>query len=176
MTDSERTPDPMVAINRLPPGSGVIFRHYQLANRKQLAGQLASFCRQRHIKFLVAGDWQLAADVNADGIHLSEHIVRTGKGEGKRLRRKGFIITAAAHSHRSLWDAARTGVDAVIVSPVFQTVSHPQNLPLGIIKFSNMCRKSPVPVYALGGITQNNIGRLQKSGCVGIAGIGLFYR
>ncbi|MBT3764464.1 MAG: thiamine phosphate synthase [Rhodospirillales bacterium] len=175
MTDAERTPDPVTAINRLPEGAGVIFRHYGVPNRKEIARTLVPVCRHRRITLLIAEDWRLAAEINADGVHLPEHIVPTWRGGGNKIGRNNFMVTAAAHSQRSLWNAARAGVDAVLVSPVFPTVSHPENRPLGITQFSNMCRISPVPVYALGGITQDKLTRLQNSGCVGVAGIGLFY-
>jgi thiamine-phosphate pyrophosphorylase len=175
MTDAERTPDPGAAIKRLPKGAGVIFRHYQVPNRKEIAQSLVLLCRQRRITFLVAEDWRLAMEINADGIHLPEHDLRSWRGCSTRLGGKNFMITAAAHSQKSLWAAARAGVNAVLVSPVFPTVSHPKNVPLGITRFANMCRVSPVPVYALGGISKNNLARLHNSGCVGVAGIGLFY-
>jgi thiamine-phosphate pyrophosphorylase len=175
MTDLERTPDPVAAIKRLPKGAGVIFRYYQAPNRKEIARALAPLCRKLQIKFLIAEDWRLATEINADGVHLPEHALRSWRGGGNKRNGKRFLITSAAHSQSSLWDAGRAGVDAVLVSPVFPTVSHPNKMPLGITQFSNMCRISPVPVYALGGVTQNNLTRLKNSGCVGVAGIGLFY-
>jgi thiamine-phosphate pyrophosphorylase len=175
MTDAERTPDPGTAIKRLPKGAGVIFRHYQVPNRKEIAQELVLLCRPRRIKFLVADDWRLAMQINADGVHLPEHALQNWKGCGSGVGSKNLLITAAAHSQKSLWAAARVGVNAVLVSPVFPTASHSEKVPLGLTRFANMCRVSPVPVYALGGITENNLTRLQNCGCVGVAGIGLFY-
>ena len=173
LTDTQRTPDPAPAINRLPKGFGVIFRHYDAPNRHKLAEELARLCRQRHITFLVANDWSLAKKVHADGVHLPEHAIRTSRS----LINKNphFFVTSAVHSQRSLWQAVHAGVDAVLVSPVFPTPSHPKTKPIGLMRFSNICRISPIPVYALGGIDTTNAIRLQNSGCVGIAGISLFY-
>ena len=173
MTDTQRTPDPVSAVNRLPKGFGVILRHYDAPYRHELAEELARLCRQRHITFLVANDWSLAKRVHADGVHLPEHAVRTSRS--LRKRSSNFLVTSAAHSQRSLWHAVHAGVDAVLVSPVFPTSSHPGTRPIGLMRFLNICKISPIPVYALGGIDANATLRFQNSGCVGVAGISLFY-
>ena len=36
MTDEERAPDPLLNINRLEPGTGVILRHYNIKSRFEL--------------------------------------------------------------------------------------------------------------------------------------------
>ena len=103
--------------------------------------------------------------IGADGVHLSE--ARIGDAAGLKARRFG-LITAAAHSLRPL---AKAGpVDALILSAVFATASHPGRPALGAARANLMAREAPLPVYALGGITGENAGRL--SGFAGIAAIG----
>lgn len=172
MTDAQRMLDPVSAIKRLPRGFGVIFRHYDASNRHELAKELGRVCRERHITFLVANDWSLAKNVRANGVHLPEHAVRTSRN--RRNKNAPFLVTSAVHSQRSLWHAVHAGVDAVIVSPVFWTSSHPNATPIGLIRFATICKMSPVPVYALGGISTNNLVRIKNCGAAGIAGISLF--
>jgi len=93
MTDDARLPDPEAAIRSLPPGAGVIFRHYGHKDRAMLATRLAALCRQRRLVFFVAGDWRLAAGVGAAGLHLPEYLARQGAAAGARLWRES---TAAA--------------------------------------------------------------------------------
>ena len=59
-----------------------------------------------------------------------------------------------------------------LLSPVFETKSHPGNAGLGVLKFAAWGRRAPLPVYALGGIDAGNARRLSHSGAAGIAGIG----
>ncbi len=171
MTDSRRLPDPLPAITGLPRGSAVILRHYEDAGREVLARRMASLCRARGLRLLIGGDGRLAAAVGADGLHLPDFMVRRGL---VLRRRPGWIITAAAHSPAALRRAARAGADAVLLSPVFVTASHPGVPTLGIQRFARLCRRSPLPVYALGGITAATMPRLAAAGAVGIAGIGCF--
>ena len=85
-----------------------------------------------------------------------------------------WLVTAAAHSPGALYRAERAGADVVLLAPVFPTESHPQTRPLGTLRFSVWCRQSPIPVYALGGVSPVNLRRLKDSGTRGFAGISGF--
>jgi len=174
MTDSRRLPDPLAAVQRLARGSALILRHYDAPDRTELAKVLARACRRRGIRLLIAGDWRLAAAAGADGVHLPEGLARKGPGAWAAglSRKPGFLVTAAAHSPLAIRRAARAGADAVLLSPVFPTASHPGAPSLGALRFAAWCRRSPLPVYALGGVNARTAGRLAGSRLAGIAGIG----
>jgi thiamine-phosphate pyrophosphorylase len=174
MTDSQRLPNPLAAVASLPAGGAVILRHYGAPGRQDLARELAALCRRRRIRLLIGGDARLAYAVGADGLHLPEWQVRRGPGRWRRWRPPGWIVTAAAHSPASLFRAAGAGADAALLSPVFATASHPGAGTLGALKFTAWCQLSPLPVYALGGISAANIDRLKDCGSIGFAGIGGF--
>lgn len=170
VTDARRLPDPLPAAARLPPGAGVILRHYRHPGRAALARDLASLCRARGLWLLIAGDGRLAAEAGADGLHLPEALV--GRAIAWRRRRPGWLITAAAHSRPALVRAARAGVDAALLSPVFATASHPGARPLGPLRFAALVRATRLPVYALGGVDAGTARRLKESGAVGLAAVG----
>jgi thiamine-phosphate pyrophosphorylase len=119
----------------------------------------------------------LAERIGADGVHFSEATFRhrvCGKRPG--AKRRHYIITAAAHSYPALLRAARLGADAVLLSPVFATASHPGARPLGAVRFAACARKlrraSAVPIIALGGIRASNAQRVAGAGAAGFAAIG----
>ena len=172
MTDSIRLPDPDAAVLALAPGSAVVLRERSRARLAVLARRLSPLCRARRIRLLVAGDWRLAREVGADGLHLPEAAIRRGPGRWRRARRRDWIVTAAAHSPIAIRLAARLGVDAVLLSPVFATASHPGARTVGPLRFARWARESPLPVYALGGIDAIHARRLRGSGAAGFAGIG----
>ena len=174
MTDSVRLPDPRAAVLHLAPGSAVILRHYDHPERADLARDLAKICRQRRIMLLIAGDWRLAAAVGADGVHLPESLARRGPPAWGATagKRSEFLVTAAAHSPAAIQRAERAGVNAVLLSPVFATASHPGKKGLGPVRFALWCRKAHVPIYALGGIDSMTFRRLKGSGLTGVAAIG----
>lgn len=168
VTDEKRLPDPQAAMMNLPPGSGVIFRHYGEPNRAALAAKLRTVARRRRLIFIVAGDARLAARLQADGVHWRE----SDLAGPRPVPARPMIATASAHSIRALYRAKRRGVDAVLLGPVFMTASHPGRAGLGAIRFRLLARTSPLPVYALGGITPENALALLGSTAVGIAALG----
>jgi len=176
MTDDLRGADPLALIDRLVPGSGLVFRHYDHPHRAQLAGEVVSRCRKRGIFCLVAGDIGLAAATGADGAHLPEQQLAGARRAIKAYQGGGGWITAAAHSRAAARAAEQAGVDGLFVSPVFATSSHPGTRGLGLNRFARMIRPLRVPVFALGGITFETIKRVSFAGAYGIAGISLFDR
>lgn len=174
MTDEHRLPNPKSVLATLPRGTGLILRHYGAPDRAVLARELAAACRCRGIILVIAGDWRLAADVGAAGLHLAESLTRQGPPAGARLwqRRSRRLLTVAAHGSCGLRRAAAVGASAALLSPIFPTVSHPKRSPLGVMRAAGMIRRSPLAVIALGGVTRQTVRRLRGSGFAGIAGIG----
>ncbi len=174
VTDAGRLPDPLSAICRLTRGDGVLFRHYELppAKRLALARQVAELCRQRGLVLLVAGDVRLARAVAADGLHLPQALIH----QAATARRAGlWLVTAAAHDAGAIMQAARHGADAVLVSPVFATASHPGAASLGVLRFAALttqAHRRGLSVYALGGITPAGFARLRGLPLAGYAAIG----
>jgi thiamine-phosphate pyrophosphorylase len=175
MTDSRRLPEPLPAVRALPPGSAVIVREIEGERRARLVRQLRPVCRRRRIRLLVAADEDLAR--RADGLHLSETMVRGGTRRWRLSRRRpDSLVTASAHSAGAICRAAALGVDAVLLAPVFATASHPQARPIGPLRFARLVRASPLPTYALGGIDEAGARRLLRSGAAGFAAIGALAR
>lgn len=174
MTDAARVPDPRAAVAGLPRGAAVILRHYDAPGRAVLAVDLAGLCRMRGLTLLVAGAWRLAAAVGAHGLHLPEYLAQRGPEPGARLwlKHKHRILTAAAHGPRALARARGIHADAVLLSPLFPTVSHPQNKALGVTRAAMMARGAKVSVIGLGGIAPKHSGALKRRGFSGIAGVG----
>ncbi len=163
MTD-DRAADWVDAVRRLPPDSVVVVRARDKAKRRLLAKQLDGMAR-----LLIADDPGLAAEMGAVGLHLPERRMRDALHW--RARFPYWIITSAAHSLRALMGAGQ--LDAVFLSPVFATSSHHEAPSLTPVRAGLIAALSPVPVYALGGVTMRNAARLAPA-FSGIAGIGLF--
>ena len=75
----------------------------------------------------------------------------------------------AAHSKAALRRAARLGMDAAFLSPIFSTRSGSSNPALGLSRASALARASALPVIALGGVNASNAKRLVGRGFAGLA-------
>jgi thiamine-phosphate pyrophosphorylase len=71
-------------------------------------------------------------------------------GRAEISRRRGIVLLTA-HSLREIGRAAKA--DAILLSPVFPTRSHPGAPVLGPIRFRLLAQKAGPPVIALGGMT-----------------------
>ena len=172
LTDAARLGEPDRALAHLPPGSLVIQRDYGHPDRLAWARRLQALCRQQGHYFLLAGDWRLAMRLKCDGVHLPE--AQLARAPVKRIKACGLMVTASGHGRAALWRAERSGVDAVLLSPVFSTASHPDARPLGVHRFAGLVRHSALPVYALGGVNEGTARRLKGTGAAGIAAISGF--
>jgi thiamine-phosphate pyrophosphorylase len=156
-TDDERLPDPVAAARALPKGSLVVIRVRDAVRRANLLSAMP-----KDLLIVVAGDPVLAA--KADGLHLAE--ARAHEAAHWRARHPRWLITAAQHGPH----APSPHLDAVFLSAVFPTGSHPDRAALTAIRANAIAQASSIPVYALGGIGARNASRLR--GFVGIAAIG----
>ena len=173
MTDPARG-DPAAAMRALPRGAAVIFRHYEAADREALARALRHLARARGLVFLVAGDPRLAARLGADGFHAPERLVHR-IAAARRLMPLG-LMSAAAHGVPGILAARRAGADAVLISPVFATASHPGARGLGPVRFAALARLADGKAVALGGMDGRALRRLRGSGAAGYAAIAAFAR
>lgn len=172
MTDETRLKAPVEAAAALPRGSVVILRDYGSPHRVDLARALRATCYRQGLLLLIGADSALARAVRADGVHYPEALVPRS---GLIARPKPhWFVTAAAHSAAGLNRARRAGVDAAILSPVFETTSHPGRLSLGPTRFAALVRSVELPVFALGGVTDSSAAGLLHGGAVGIAGVSAF--
>lgn len=173
MTDAVRLPDPIAAVKRLPFDAAVLVRHFDPDARTKLVRELAPICHARHLILIVSDDLALAEVYHADALHLPERRAAAPEALAIRRRWRG-LLTCAAHSSRAIKRAEAIHADAVLVSPVFQTPSHPKGAAIGTFRFMVWARAARCPVYALGGMSAATAGRVSGRTIVGIAGIGGF--
>ena len=159
---------------QIPKGTAIIFRSYNIKDRKKTAKELLKFCKIKGLKLLISSDVKMAREINADGIHLPEYMIY----DQSKINWKNFktwklkfkwIVTAAAHDKKSLYKAFINNVDAALLSPIFSTKSHINKKKLGVTKLIKWVHEMKIPIYALGGVNLSTIQYLKKTGVVGFA-------
>ncbi len=133
------------ALRALPRGSGFVFRHYHLAPeaRRRRFDDLAKIARECGHAVILSGTPGEAERWGADGLYGPPG----GIGPGPALR------IATAHGRAEIEEANAIGADAVMLSPVFATRSHPDAQALGPERFHVLATLAQMPVIALGGMT-----------------------
>jgi thiamine-phosphate pyrophosphorylase len=136
------------ALDRLPSGAGIVFRHYSLplAERRALFTRVRRMARKRGWLLLLAGRPAQARAWGADGHH--------------GLARGGGLSSASVHNLREIRAAERAGAAFIFLGPVFATRSHPDARTLGPLRFSMLAGGTALPVIALGGMDAARLRRL----------------
>ena len=149
------------AIAALPPGAGIVFRHYHTSDdvRMALAREVAAHCAERGLTLAVARDVELARQVRARLVHNPAG--EPGDLPGSR----------SAHSLEEAQAACDEGAALLFVAPVFPTRSHPGRPALGEVEAVRIAQACSVPAIALGGVSRANFEPLRHGGFYGWAGI-----
>jgi len=138
----------------------------------RLVEDVATLPEKAACRLLVNERLDIAMTCGADGVHLPSDSLPL---EAVRARAgANWLAGISCHAEQDVERAARGGASYVLLGPVFATPSKPAGPPLGIPRLREICRRSPVPVFALGGVTRENAGACVQAGAAGIAGIRLF--
>ena len=131
---------------RLPRGSGLIFRHYHLdaTERRRRFTALSRVARRYGHLVVLSGDARQARRWGADGAYGPP---------GSLAKGPAILRLVTAHSLREIAEARRARADAILLSPVYATRSHPGAAPLGPVRFRLLAMRAAAPVIALGGMS-----------------------
>lgn len=135
----------------------------------EIMGLCTRLCKQNSVKLQFNVPDQIET-LTSDGIHLnSQRLLKT------KRRPAGDIVSASCHGRQELEHAQSIGVDFAVLSPVQKTRSHPYARPLGWDTFQQLVDGINMPVYALGGVTADDIEQAWNSGGQGVAAISAFW-
>ena len=155
-------------IDKLDKETTVIFRNYNQIIDKGLILRLKNYCKKKCNKFLLSNNFKMAINLNLDGVYVPSFNKDT-----KHLSysfKKNFIILGSAHNACQIRTKELQGVKGIFLSSVFKKN---KNF-LGIYRFKLLSRLSKKPIIALGGISINNLKKLNLINCLGFAGISFF--
>ena len=113
---------------------------------------------------LINDDEALARRVGADGVHLS-----SPRLAGLAERPDFAWVAASCHHEQELARAAALALDFALLSPVLPTATHPGAPGMGWPAFSRQIERSPIPVFALGGMTPALLETARVHGAHGVA-------
>lgn len=106
------------------------------------------------------------------GLHLNRHhaAVINARPVGQDV-----LFGVSCHSAEEIAHAQNIGADYLLLSPVLPTASHPSAKLLGWESFSVLAELANIPVYALGGVSEEHIKTAQSCGAQGVAGISAWW-
>jgi thiamine-phosphate pyrophosphorylase len=164
---------PLLAVVEACLGAGlraVQLREKDLPAREllQLATDLRELTARHQARLLVNDRVDVALAVGADGVQLPG--AGLPPGAARRLLGPGRLVGVSTHSAAEVEAAALDGADFVLFGPIYDTPSkRPYGAPQGLTGLAEACRRSQLPVIAIGGVTAARVPELRDAGAAGIA-------
>lgn len=136
---------------------------------RAVAQQAVSVCQSAGTGLIVHGTPERFADTpGAAGLHLPW---REAANLASRPVPSGVWLGVSCHSADQLAHAVEIGADYATLGPVRVTATHPGAEGIGWDAFRELTAIANIPVFALGGLSPEDIDRARNEGGQGIAGI-----
>ena len=153
--------------------------YIQLREKDLGARELAALAREAvaavegtAAKLLVNARVDVALSCGAAGVHLpSDGMLASDARAIAGGFRNQFTIGVSCHTAGEVRMAWSHGADIAVFAPVFEKNGRDG---VGVNALREACNCCPLPVFALGGVTQENSAECLEAGAAGVAGIRLF--
>ncbi len=149
-------------------------RFFQYRNKRgtrravyETACLLSPIAHRARALFIVNDHADIAAAVDADGVHLGQDDLPID--QARKVLGSGKIVGISTHSREQAADAERAGADYIGFGPVFSTATKDAGEAKGISALKAVKQTVGIPVIAIGGITRANISDVLRSGADGAA-------
>jgi len=133
-----------------------------MAELYPLARRLRERCRQAAALFIVNDRADLALALEADGLHVGQDDLPAAAA--RRLLRPGMILGVSTHDEPQARQALEDGADYIAVGSMFPTGTKAGFQLVGPDLLRELRPAIPVPLVAIGGITEANVGEVVAAG------------
>lgn len=134
---------------------------------EQEAMEIRNLCHRYHVPFIVNDNVELAKKIGADGVHIGQSDMELM--EARKLLGADKIIGVTAKTIEQAKAAEAGGADYLGSGAVFGSRTKLDAKPMDHALLQEICESVHIPVVAIGGITAENVIKLQGRGIAGVA-------
>ena len=131
--------------------------------------KITSECKKKRFPIFIANDSKLAIKVKANGIYIPAF---NTKKQFKNLENRNFTLLGSAHNQKEIKEKILQKCKGIFLSPLFFVKKRKSFL--NIHRFNFLANSNNAKFFALGGINENNIIKLNLLNVKGFAGISIF--
>ena len=146
----------------------LIYRNYNHQTDEKVIIKIKDYCKKKGNKFLLSNNIKLAIKLNLDGAYIPS-FNKDKKHLSYSFKQK-FIILGSAHNVYEMRTKELQNIETIFLSSIFKRNKNY----LGIYKFKLFSLLSNKKIVALGGVSLNNLKKLNLTNCFGFAGISFF--
>ena len=146
----------------------LIYRNYNHQTHEKVIIKIKDYCKKKGNRFLLSNNIKLAIKLNLDGAYIPSF--NKDKKHLSYSFKKKFIILGSAHNVYEMRTKELQNIETIFLSSIFKRNKNY----LGIYKFKLFSLLSNKKIVALGGVSLNNLKKLNLTNCFGFAGISFF--
>ena len=136
-----------------------------------LVEKIYPICKKYGIDLILHQNYDLNLDekYNIEGIHLSYEIFKSlNKNIREKLIKKYKRIGVSIHSLEEAKDVENLGATYVVAGHIFETDCKKDLKPRGLIFIKQLSSTLTIPIFAIGGINEENSNLVIKSGAFSV--------
>lgn len=133
----------------------------------ELGAKVKQLCLQYGTTFIVNDRIDVAAILEADGIHLGQDDLDVASA--RQILGDKCIVGISTHKPEQALKAVEDGADYIGVGPVFATPTKEGKIPVGLEYVKWASENIEIPFFAIGGIDEENIDEVLKAGAKRVA-------
>lgn len=144
----------------------IILREKDLSEKdyRVLAEKAINICSKYETELMLHLYWKTSIELNCRNIHLPLYIMRMLSDDDKKCF---GCIGISCHSVADALEAQKLGAAYITAGHVFATDCKKGLAPRGLDFLKKVCESVDIPVYAIGGISPDNIGIVRECGAAG---------
>ena len=148
---------------------GIIYRNYDAISREDELSKISTACKRTRLQLFVSNSLKLAIKFKAQGLYIPSF---NKTKNYSNIEKKNIKIIGSAHNQKEILNKIQQKCSAIFLSPAFDVPKSRKSL--GIHKFNYICNQNMITFFALGGIMEKNIKKLQLLNSKGFGGIRIF--
>ena len=143
-------------------------KNQDLATIERVARKLIPLCRAAGIPFILNDFPELAAAIDADGVHIGQDdgTLEQAREKASRHLARPFLIGRSTHSLDQARAALAEGFDYIGFGPLFPTPTKAGRAAIGLQDIATMQREvgQHIPAFCIGGITPATLPQVLAAG------------
>lgn len=138
-----------------------------IGDQRDDARQLRRLCHEFGARLLVNDDPELAADVEADGVHLGQSDAPVSAA--RQLLGSGHLIGVSTRTLEQALRAEAEGADYIAVGSIYPTPTKQDAVEVGLERLEKIRRGTQLPLVAIGGIRRDLAPAVLEAGADALA-------
>ena len=130
-----------------------------------LAEKVMKICREYGVHCILHYFWYIASELGCMSVHLPLSQLRTLSTSQREMFTS---LGCSCHCTEDASEAGNMGCSYIIAGHIFKTDCKKDIMPRGADFLKNVCCEVSIPVYAIGGINEDNISQLSDTGARGV--------